>query len=158
MSKDSAELRDTSVRIFDLFVTQSFSESPSILHDACWTVFAAAASMILASKLHHSQNPIKAVRSLGASHIWNSFAHFQRPFYRLNLTSLRRKTFFSSREWLLCALVAEYPRILPPPFSWRTWCRCAMTLSMARSWLIERMPWLANSWKVWRFCMLWCVC
>jgi hypothetical protein len=35
------------------------------LYDACWTVFAAAASMILASKLHHSQNPIKAVRNTG---------------------------------------------------------------------------------------------
>jgi hypothetical protein len=30
------------------------------LFDACWTVFAAAASMLLASKLHHSQNSIKA--------------------------------------------------------------------------------------------------
>lgn len=61
MSKDSAELRDTSVRIFDMFVTQSFAESPSILQDACWTVFTAAASMLLASKLLHAQSPIKAV-------------------------------------------------------------------------------------------------
>lgn len=60
MSKDSPELRDTSVRIFDSFVAHSFAESPEILFDACWTVFAAAASMILASKLLHSGSYIKA--------------------------------------------------------------------------------------------------
>jgi hypothetical protein len=60
MSRDSPELRDCSVRIFDLFVTHSFSETPAILYDACWTVFAAAASMLLASKLHYSHNFIKA--------------------------------------------------------------------------------------------------
>ena len=54
-------MRDTSIRIFDTFLVHSFSDDPSILNDACWTLFSAAASMILACKLHSSHHQITAV-------------------------------------------------------------------------------------------------
>lgn len=68
MSRESDDARDMSIRVFDCYLIKSYNENPRILSDTCFISFAAAASIVLGSKLSHSRNPINAVRLALTSH------------------------------------------------------------------------------------------
>ena len=61
MARDSTEVRDTSMRIFDTYLTDTFLEDEKMLTDTCWIAFVAAASMILSFKLCDAKHPTTAV-------------------------------------------------------------------------------------------------
>lgn len=61
MANESMDFRDASIRIFDTYLAISFTENPKTLDDTCYIAFAAAASIVLSSKLHNSRNTIDAV-------------------------------------------------------------------------------------------------
>ena len=63
MGRECHEVRDTSVRIFDAYVAISYAEDPRVMRDTCRLAFAAAASMILSSKLLCTKQPISPVSS-----------------------------------------------------------------------------------------------
>lgn len=58
MADESADIRDTSIRIFDTYLTVSYSENPRVLDDTCYIAFAAAAAIVVSSKLHNTRNTV----------------------------------------------------------------------------------------------------
>lgn len=62
MGRTCDEVRDTSIRVFDTYIAVSYVEDSRVMRDTCRLAFAAAASMILSSKLLCTKQPISSVR------------------------------------------------------------------------------------------------
>jgi hypothetical protein len=61
LAEENAEIRDASIRIFDTYLTISFSENQKVLDDTCFIAFAAAAAIVISFKLNNSRNTVDAV-------------------------------------------------------------------------------------------------